>query len=388
MLHSEQTRSSGPQPLTNPSTSHQQSPQSQSITCNQNSNSHIHTAYPTTSQISNPQFTTQHATPGQSYVALPVTQTQDVLLSTALVEVEDHFGNTMLARALLDSCSQHCLMTRSFSTKLNFEQASVHLNIQGIGSSQSVATKSVRAVVRPRSREISQYAEEIQFYVLPKLTVELPTASFDPTGWDLPEAASLADPQFFASSTIDLIIGAEYYMDLLRERRRKAAMEGPTLQDTVFGWIVSGRISNSFGSPSLVHVCSDSEIHDQLARFWELETIRSPSTFPVEESACENIFDETTFRDESGRFVVTLPKKGDVIIRLGESKGIATKRFMSLERRFARDPELRAVYTEFMHEYQALGHMKEVQGEAANKSYYYLPHMLFSSRTAPQRSSV
>ncbi|XP_058814206.1 uncharacterized protein LOC131678231 [Topomyia yanbarensis] len=46
---------------------------------------------------------------------------------------------------------------------------------------------------------------------------------------------------------------------------------------------------------------------------------------------------------------------------------------MSLERRLAANPELKAQYSEFIHEYQALGHMSEVV-EDTSDTVYYLPH--------------
>ncbi|XP_058840931.1 uncharacterized protein LOC131696405 [Topomyia yanbarensis] len=266
-------------------------------------------------------------------------------------------------------------MTASFSNKLRFRESPAFLCIQGIGSSSIASTRSVSVAVAARSSEISSYAEEMCFHVLPKLTLALPTASFNPSQLCLPEAAALADPWFYESGPIDMIIGAEYYVDLFEEGRYKATEDGPTLQKTVFGWIVSGRVpsSSSSGAISTTNVCSTAEIQDQLAKFWELETCRTTSTNSTEESACEKIFSETTFRDETGRFVVTLPKRQSIIKQLGDSKGTAVKRFMSLERRLAANPELKAQYSEFIHEYQALGHMSEVV-EDTSDTVYHLPH--------------
>ncbi|XP_058817082.1 uncharacterized protein LOC131680381 [Topomyia yanbarensis] len=165
-------------------------------------------------------------------------------------------------------------------------------------------------------------------------------------------------------------------MDLLKDERQKATPSGPTLQNTVFGWIVSGRVPNSTNSEpcSLVHVCSTAEIKEQLTRFWELETGRTASSNSVEETTCEQFFKETTVRDENGRFVVVLPKKEYVISKLGDSMATALKRFMGLERRFAANPDLKTLYSQFIHEYQTLGHMKEVIDDTATGKTFYSPH--------------
>ncbi|XP_062556585.1 uncharacterized protein LOC134221410 [Armigeres subalbatus] len=374
LLHIEQSTSSDPPTQSRPPTVNQQhrQPQQRSTPPNQQTR----TANTANTHDSHTQPATEHATTSQTHVALPITPTQNIVLSTALVSIRDRYGRSVLARALLDSCSQHCLMTSSFASKLKLDEMPVYLAIQGIGSTQIASTRLVTAVVSPRSVNISSFAEEMQFHVLPKLTVSLPTASFSVTTWNLPDSALLADPRFYETGPIDLIIGAEYYMELLKEERRKATDDGPTVQDTVFGWIISGRVPEVpvSASYSVVHVCSTAEIQEQLSRFWEVETCHSATTFSVEESTCEEIFDRTTFRNEEGRYVVTLPKKEGVIQQLGESRSTAVKRFIGMERRFAINPELKVQYVEFMNEYLAMGHMREISEEETSPSSYYLPH--------------
>ncbi|XP_058456828.1 uncharacterized protein LOC131434190 [Malaya genurostris] len=341
-----------------------------------NPNQQTHTTTANLQRTNNTQPTTDTPTTSQTCVALPNTTTQNILLSTALVTIKDRFGRTMLARALLDSCSQHCLMTASFANKLQLRETPKYLSVQGIGSARSVSTKLVSAEVGPRSRIISPFTEEMQFHVLPKLTVLLPTAKVNPVEWNLPDSTLIADPSFHEPGPVDLIIGAEYYMDLLKDERWKATPLGPTLQNTVFGWIVSGRVpaDSSSETHSLVHVCSTAEVEEQLTRFWELETCHTTSINSVEESTCEKLFEKTTERDEKGRFLVTLPKRDNVINNLGESKAIALKRFMRLERRFAANPELKALYSNFIHEYRTLGHMREINDNTVKCKTYYLPH--------------
>ncbi|XP_055613320.1 uncharacterized protein LOC129759814 [Uranotaenia lowii] len=195
-----------------------------------------HNSPNTTTQINSPMPSTS-----QSYVALPVKPASNTLLPTALIKIQDRYGNALTARALLDSCSQHCLMTEEFSRKLKLEEIPTFLSVQGIGSSQSVSTKTIRSEVCSRSPKISDFRETMQFFVLPKLTLRLPSSSFHPSPMSIPDSSLLADPNFHESKRIDVIIGAEYYTDLFRNERRKVT-NGPTLQNTVFGWIVSGRM--------------------------------------------------------------------------------------------------------------------------------------------------
>ena len=81
----------------------------------------------------------------------------------------------------------------------------------------------------------------------------------------------------------------------------------------------------------------------------------------------------THTRQSDGRYVVALPFKPEHE-PLGESKSLAIKRFLSLEKRFSKDEELRAEYVNFMREYQDLGHMQPVSHNVHPSVDYYIPH--------------
>ncbi|XP_062538173.1 uncharacterized protein LOC134206469 [Armigeres subalbatus] len=148
LLHIEQSASSDPPTQSRPPTVNQQhrQPQQRSTPPNQQTR----TANTANTHDSHTQPATEHATTSQTHVALPITPTQNIVLSTALVSIRDRNGRSVLARALLDSCSQHCLiMTSNFASKLKLDEMPVYLAIQGIGSSQIASTRLVTAVVSP-----------------------------------------------------------------------------------------------------------------------------------------------------------------------------------------------------------------------------------------------
>lgn len=82
----------------------------------------------------------------------------------------------------------------------------------------------------------------MDFYVLPELTSALPNQNINIAAWEFPNNIILADPHFNEPGEVELIIGAEHYFDLLRDGRSRIAEDGPVLQNTVFGWVVSGRV--------------------------------------------------------------------------------------------------------------------------------------------------
>ncbi|XP_062538645.1 uncharacterized protein LOC134206917 [Armigeres subalbatus] len=186
--------------------------------------------------------------------------------------------------------------------------------------------------------------------------------------------------KFHEPGCIDLIIGAVHYLDLLTDGRQKIADEGPSLQNTVFGWIVSGRIVDHAATvtQAATYSCTHASLDEQLAKFWELENCHTSSTQSVEETAFEAFFDQTTVRDDQGRFVVTLPKRDYLIRQLGESEGTAIRRFLGLERRFQQNSELKVSYADFIREYVQLGNMVQVPVSTSEDTttlpVCYLPH--------------
>ncbi|XP_041765874.1 uncharacterized protein LOC121590344 [Anopheles merus] len=241
-----------------------------------------------------------------------------VLLQTVLVQVEDNHGRCHLVRALLDSEAQ--------------------LNI-----------------------------------VTERLTQQLGVAK----RWQIPRQVQLADPSFHSLGPIDLIIGAELYYEVVKEGLIKLSHERVTLQNTAFGWVIAGRVNVPSPSSSIVgHVCSNS-IEEQLSKFWELESCRATSTLSVEKSNCEKQFAATTTRDTDGRFIVQLPKREEKLALLGDSKGIATRRFLALERRLSSNASLKTAYTQFIEEYAELQHMTEVaESDATTSSPSYYLHCI------------
>ncbi|XP_055910706.1 uncharacterized protein LOC129945071 [Eupeodes corollae] len=123
-------------------------------------------------------------------------------------------------------------------------------------------------------------------------------------------------------------------------------------------------------------ICTaDEALDQQIERFWRLEetTAATDNNFTQAEKRCETHFIQTTTRDSIGRFVVWLPFK-EAPTCLGESKDIAFRRFIALERRLANSPDLKKLYKQFIEEYLQLGHMQEVSLSQIAKPYYFLPH--------------
>ncbi|XP_065076956.1 uncharacterized protein LOC135700391 [Ochlerotatus camptorhynchus] len=298
-----------------------------------------------------------------------------VLLQTAMVKISDINGYAVWARALLDPASQLNLMTEQLSQKLKLRRIKTHQEIGGVGNATVVSSYAVDARIESHC---SNFIADFSFHVLPGITRDLPARALSTQEWSIPVNLVLADPTFHQPGPIDMILGMEVYYELVEEGLVRLGPDLPVLQRTVLGWVVSGKVGSS-PSPtiSFVHVCSISSLEDQLVRFWELESCQSSSTLSIEETLCEAHFAATTTRDDTGRFVVQLPKRSTVLSTLGNSKEIATRRFLALERRLNANLLLKKAYSDFIEEYHRLGHMEEVTDSEElkpNTLSYYLPH--------------
>lgn len=229
-------------------------------------------------------------------------QRNTTLLSTALVKLADRFGNTVIARALLDNGSQISMITENLSQRLNFKRFHENLPVNGVGGASTVAKQSVLA--RILSRYSSFETAEVKFFVLPRITLNLPQQNIDISSWNLPTDICLADPDFHESSAVDAILGVEIFYELLLSEQMKLSDAGPILRNTELGWIVAGEVpDNSMSTFSAVTTSvTTEEVREQLARFWELESCRTKSCLSIEESSCESIFEQTTTRDPDGKF--------------------------------------------------------------------------------------
>ncbi|XP_055522879.1 uncharacterized protein LOC129717060 [Wyeomyia smithii] len=112
-----------------------------------------------------------------------------------------------------------------------------------------------------------------------------------------------------------------------------------------------------------------------MQQFWEIEEVSDVPKLSTEEMACEAHFLSTYQRDESGRFIVRLPFNENAP-KLGDCRALALKRFLIQEKRLMNNPELQAQYVEFIQEYEALGHCREIfeANDPPNQQKYCLPH--------------
>lgn len=131
----------------------------------------------------------------------------EILLTTALVYINDNSGKPRTFRALLDSGSQSNYISMECANQLKIKQTPVNIPVAGIGQNRSTLSSIVRTRVKSQS---SNYSFESSYLVIDKITLNLPTSTIT-IDFKLPSHIKLADPNFNISRPVDILIGAEIY---------------------------------------------------------------------------------------------------------------------------------------------------------------------------------
>ncbi|XP_075167480.1 uncharacterized protein LOC142239573 [Haematobia irritans] len=302
---------------------------------------------------------------------------ENTILATAVVEVQTRTGEFILARALLDSGSQPNLITEDLVQKLQLKKCKDILNLTGIGEIGSSSKSNVQVTFKSR---LNATKFSSKFWVLQSITNQQPDRNISIRNWIFPKNIELADPYFFRSQKIDLLLGAEVFYELLCVGQIKKGCNQPILQKTTLGWIVGGKYGRTECQVAKVYhlnyiIEDEMSLDATVQKFWELEQL--PGTLKVkftdEQSKCEEHFYESLRRLPSGRFQVSLPFKTSPSV-IGSSFENARRRFFSLERRLSQDDQMRVMYHDFMGEYLDLGHMSLSNEAIPSRPHYFIPH--------------
>jgi hypothetical protein len=154
---------------------------------------------------------------------------------------------------------------------------------------------------------------------IPKVKLELPKNI-------IPEDVLLADSDFAYPNQVDIIIGVEYFYSIILNRKIELIPGQLFLRESKLGWLAYGSVSQSHEKKEVQCFLSQNvELCKQIKRFWEIESFGEDDPYTEEETFYEKTFVDTTIRDESGRFIVHLPKRKN-LMNLLDNKVIATKR--------------------------------------------------------------
>ena len=316
-----------------------------------------------------------------NYSSLPSSKLPDVLLPTAEVLLTGPTGQSVRARALIDTGAGLSIISKHLVQKLNLPLDPLHLRLTTVQGETSQPLKHITSVNISPVLDPSQKIT-CKPAVAPQVTGDLPIKPVEPVT-DLPHinGLPLADPNYCTPARIDLLLGAGMASQILSRKLCRFGTETePIAQASIFGWLLSGYISpTSSSTPSAMpahhQIQSEEPVLDNLVKsFWDSEQPedQTPSPSTLEKQVEEHYAATTTYSQENKTYTVSLPKS-DVISSLGESYSMAYSRFISNESSIRR----RNIYPEYqavVQEYIDLGHAELVPPEEPEPdSSFFMP---------------
>ncbi|KAH9636894.1 hypothetical protein HF086_010675 [Spodoptera exigua] len=250
--------------------------------------------------------------------------------------------------------------------RLGLQRRRYNASVSGIGSG---ASQSKGLVSIDCQSIYGDYNFTTEALVLSRVASNLPSVQFKKQSWPHLQHLQLADPEYNVSKPIDLLLDVSIYSQIIMDGLIKGPSQAPIAQQTALGWILSGNV-RTFNCHIVTNNISD------LSKYWEIEDVEpsSSSSLTSEEQYCEEFYQQTTRRLDTGRYEVGIPMKPEYENQLGSSKSKAIAQFKQLERKCANNLLFSESYKSFMSEYQQLGHMCKADNVDESKPAFYLPH--------------
>ena len=170
----------------------------------------------------------------------------------------------------------------------------------------------------------------------------------------------LVDPDLGISENVDLIVGDDIFSRAVRYVRRYRLPGSPSAFKTSFEWVLNGTINTDQMEQQIttyyVSIPTGDNLHRKLREVEDCNFQKPPMS--LDEKNVVKRFEDTHTRDESGRFIIPLPKKANVI-QLGESRSKAAKRLLNLKQSLTAKRSS-SMLIKAMHEYFETGHAEPV----------------------------
>lgn len=306
-----------------------------------------------------------------------------MLLCTAIVKVRNASNELVTCRCLLDSGSEKSFIRQEVVNSLGLKVNDANISVFCLGNVGTVSTGEVDLLFSPHFNDSVKFSTSA--FIIESICGKIPNATLSPELYDKFQDLILADPSFYKPGDIDILLGVNVFFTLLKGEIMKRDDNLPFAVSSKLGWIIAGAttFSSSESPNELVNNFNIST--DELVKsFWELEQVPSFPLVTNEEKLCEKHFVDNFSRSEDGRYSVKLPFKPDREI-LGNSKVLAFKKFLGLEKRLLGNPNVYEQYKDFMSEYLALGHMEETPYDNTinDNEHYFIPHHHVINESSP-----
>ena len=169
---------------------------------------------------------------------------KQVLLMTCQARITGPDGSVTQARVFLDPGASCSFITERLAQQLKLPRRKDNSLIAGIAGVN--ATRS-RGAVRFTMCHVSGKGRQVHVgnaFVLSRVCMDMPVSPVDYIShWKHLTGLDLADPEFGTPARVDVLLGADYYGEVLLRGRRWGPRGTPYAQRTCF-WMGSGRTTS------------------------------------------------------------------------------------------------------------------------------------------------
>ena len=336
------------------------------------------------------QFETIHTTKEASMVAVG----EQVIMQTATVELVNPLcESTERTRLLLDCGSQRSYITQELAERLKLKH--IGKNYLTIYTFGTVKPKEIETPIVELGIHLkSGFVMNIKANVVPEVTGEIERAPISSMEIKAKlQTFDLADnlPPFLETTKIHLLIGNDYYTDIVSLKRVEIT-DSLHLLSSKIGWILTGRIQTNATKKDFALLSSSrnssldtllfsedasiqSQIEPKLDEFWKLDTIGIKETITeTTDDKVLNNFNETV-RKVNGRLHVTWPWKHENP-DLPENYNLAYGRLKSTVKRMNENSKsILTAYDDILKDQLQKGIIERVNNKTVEEgNIHYIPH--------------
>lgn len=305
--------------------------------------------------------------------------------ATAVVHVGIGNGEFIKVRAFMDTGAQPNIVSYTLFSKLEERVTPVQMARKLIGINGQAFPMRQKVNLKFNAWFDSEQCERAVFWVMPKeanWNPYMPDQKMNPFKNKNPSELPFADPNYWLPEQVNMLFGVGIFAKIIVSVIDRG-VDGTAMMETKLGVIIFGTDTENLEDceylgesqvVSAIGIKEDMKLDKLLERLWQQDQIATVSKLSKEQREVEKHYVQNFKRDKSGRFIVKIPLKQNIVC-FGSSKNIALKRFMYLERRFAREPETKAVYVEKMRESIRMGHIVLAsERPKSDELVYYIPH--------------
>lgn len=315
---------------------------------------------------------------------------KNTFFATALVDIGIGNKEFVRTKAFMDIGAQPNMVSYSlFHTRLEerVHTEQIKKKVLGInGQSFQIRQKVTLKLYSWFDHDIQ---EQAVFWIVPKEAgwqPYMPDRRMNPFKHKNPTKVPLADPSYWIPEQVHLLLGVGFFARIIVSVVDKGVV-GTAVMETRIGVIIFGTDSEKmqyeegFEKAQSLLAMEPKEgikLDRLLERLWLQDQIPVASKLTKEQMEVEKHYLENFRRDGTGRFTVRIPLKSNIPC-FGSSREIALKRFMYLEKRFTREPNIKEMYVGKMRESIKLGHLvPATERPRLDEIVYYIPHHCIS----------